>query len=189
MFGMSRRFVLGVGATAVAVALAGGAYVAGQNISPGQGPGPGGRGRLGGPGRFGPGGPGGPLGRGGPGGFGPMLGGVELNDDQRARAKEIVDSHREEQAALASRAMAAHDALEAAIGGDTFDESTVRTLAATAASIDADVAVARARVFAEVFQILTPDQQAAVKKTQANRKERAETMRANRAQRRGQRNL
>lgn len=117
------------------------------------------------------------------GGVGPlmMLGRLDLSEAQHTRVREILDSHRDETRALGDKAFAAHTALEAAINGDVFDESAVRTRAAEVAAIDADMAVARARIYAEVFQILTPEQQAQAKKLQEEMRERQGQRRANRA--------
>jgi protein CpxP len=152
-----KRLALGIGASVVALSLAGGVYVSAQND-----PGPrAGAGRFGGPG-FGPG-----RGRGGPGGPGGILGPgfqrLDLTDAQKSRMKEILDSHRDEMRAIGERAMAARQALETATASDSFDEATVRTKASELAAIDADTAVMRARVYNEVYQILTPDQQKQLK--------------------------
>jgi protein CpxP len=109
-----------------------------------------------------------------------MLGRLDLTDAQQERVKGIVDSHREETRALGDRAMKARDALETAIAGDTFDEAAVRTRAAEIAAVEADMAVARARVYAEVYQVLTPDQQSKLKEVQADMRQRQQ----NRAERR-----
>ncbi len=113
------------------------------------------------------------------------LGQLDLSEAQHARVKEIMDSHRDEQRALGDKAFAARGALEAAISADVFDEGTVRTRAMDVAAIDADVAVARARIYVEVFQILTPEQQTKAKKLQAQMREREEQRRANRLERMG----
>jgi len=97
---------------------------------------------------------------------------LDLTDEQKTRVKAIVDSHRDELKAIGARAMSAHMALEEAISGSTFDEATVRTRAADVAAVDADAAVARARGFNEVYQILTTEQQAKLKEIQANMKQR-----------------
>ena len=148
-----------------------------QNTSGGPGPfmgrggpsaqgGPGGR--FGGPG--GRGGPGGPMGALGP--LGPIMRQVNLTDAQREQVRSIVESHRDEMQALGERARPAHEALQAAINSGTFDEGTIRARYAEVANVEADVAVAQARVYSEVFQILTPEQQAQVTKLQAEMKER-----------------
>jgi Spy/CpxP family protein refolding chaperone len=111
-----------------------------------------------------------------------MLERLDLSTDQRDRVKQIVDSHRDEQQGLGDRGMAVRDALEASITGETFDESLVRARAADVAAVDADQTVARARIYAEVFQILTGDQQTRLKGMQAEMPQRQEQMRANRQQ-------
>jgi Spy/CpxP family protein refolding chaperone len=176
-----KRLGLGMAALgAVALTLAGAAYAAGQSAAagqgPGVGPGPGGR-QDGFMGRGRRGGPGGP-GMGGPGAL-MMLRHLDLTDAQETRVKEIFDSHKDEQQALGDKAFAARGALDAAVTADVFDESAVRMRAAEVASIDAEIAVARARIYAEVFQILTPEQQALAKKRQAEMKQRMDQRRAN----------
>src|SRR5438477_5134458 len=187
MSAVSKRIVLGLGAAAIAVALAGATITTSQTVSAAQGPG----GGRGGPGRFGgPGGPGGPFGRGGPGGpggplgvLGPMvLQRLDLTTDQRDRVKQIVDSHREEQRALGDRGMAAHEALDAAITSDALNEGLLRAVAADLAAVEADETVLHARIYSEVLQILTTDQQAKLKTIQAEMRQRQEQMRANRDQ-------
>jgi Spy/CpxP family protein refolding chaperone len=172
---MSKRIVLGLSAAAITVALAGVGFATGQADSA-QNP----AGGRGGPGRFG--GPG--FGRGGPGGRGGAMGvlgpmmieRLDLTADQKDRVKQIVDSHRADQQAIGQRMMAAHNALDTAITSASFDEALVRTRAADVAAVEADETVLRARIYAEVLQILTADQQAKLK-----------TMQADMQQRRGQR--
>ena len=178
MNGMSRRIVLGLSAAAIAVTLVGVGFATGQTDSA-QNPavGRGGLGRFGGPG-----GPGGRFGRGGPGGpggpmgaFGPlMLERLELTSDQKDRVKQIVDSHREDQQAIGKRMMAAHNALESAITTGAFDEALIRTRAADVAAVEADETVLRARIYAEVLQILTSEQQSKLKTMQAEMQQRRE---------------
>jgi Spy/CpxP family protein refolding chaperone len=118
-------------------------------------------------GRGGPGGPGGPM------GMLPMLGRmINLTDTQKDQIKAIADSHKDEWKALADRARAAHTALNAAVTAETLDEALIRQQSAQAAAVDADMAVARARAHAEVFQILTTEQKAQLKTLQTERKDR-----------------
>jgi Spy/CpxP family protein refolding chaperone len=187
----AKRIGFGIGAVALAAMVSGFGY---QNISA-QGPGAGGGGRLGGPGR-GFGGPGGPgMGRrggpGGPGGGGlapMMLERLDLTADQRDRVRQIMDSHRDEQRALGDRAQQAHQALQEAVT-TTFNESAIRARSADVAAVDADMAVAQARIYGEVLQILTADQQEKLKKLQADMKQRQEQMRERRQQNGGRRQL
>ena len=187
------RIGLGIGAMLVAAIVVGMSH---QNISA-QGPGPGGPGggRFGGPGGGfggpgggpdggGPGGRrGGPGGPGGPGALGPMmLERLDLTSDQRDRVRQILDSHRDDERAIGDRAMKAHEALDDVMSG-TFDESAIRARAADVAAVEADVAVAQGRIYSEVFQILTADQQTKLKKLQADMKERRAKMQQQRQDR------
>jgi protein CpxP len=125
-----------------------------------------------------PDGPGfGRMGRGGRGfdfAQGRPLGGLplrELNltEAQREQVRAIVEPQQAETRAIGERAMAARDALHAATMSASFDEGLVRARAAELAAVEADMAVARARVFADVFQILTPEQQAKAKELSGSR--------------------
>ena len=175
-----KKIGLDLGAAAIAVIVASASY---QNLSAqgrgfgGPGGGFGRRGDAGGP--RGPGGGGARRGGpGGPGGVGPMmLERLDLTSDQRDRVRQIMDSHHDEQRALGDRAMKAHEALQDAITA-TFDEGAVRARAADVAAVDADMAVAQARVVGEVYQILTPEQQEKLK-------QRREQMEGKRGERRG----
>lgn len=185
------RIALGIGTVAVALVVSGVGY---QNISaqgpgfggpdahfqqgPGAGPGQGGapggpRGRRGGPG----------MGPGGPGLLGPELRRLGLSEDQRSRVRQIMESHRDEQRALADRARKAHEALREVTESPTFDESAVRARAADVAIVEADMAVARARLYNEVYQILTPEQQTTLKTLQAGRGQRQDRLQERRERR------
>src|SRR5438477_12804789 len=83
-----------------------------------------------------------------------------LSDAQKEQIKSIAQAHREEWKALADREIGAHQALNAAVTADQVDEAAIRQRSAELATVQADTAVARARAHAEVFQVLTPDQQA-----------------------------
>jgi Spy/CpxP family protein refolding chaperone len=98
----------------------------------------------------------------------PMLGReIDLTDAQQDQLKVIADSHKDDWKALADRARAAQSALNQAVTADTFNEAVVRQKSAEAASVDADMAVARAKAHAEVFQVLTADQKTKLKARQA----------------------
>jgi Spy/CpxP family protein refolding chaperone len=165
------RIGLGISATVIIIGLVAGAYA--QNTIGSHDPfmglgGPGWRGDLG---RFG--GRGGPLGVLGP--LGPMMARqLNLSDAQKERFKSIQASHRDDMKALGDRAMAAHQALEAAVTAETFDEVTIRSRSSEVAAVGADMAVARARIRAEVLQVLTAEQQAQLKQMQAQMQQRAE---------------
>ncbi|HEX7137583.1 MAG TPA: periplasmic heavy metal sensor [Vicinamibacterales bacterium] len=111
---------------------------------------------------------GGPMGPGGPMGMLPMLPReLELTPTQQDQIKAIAQTHHDEWKALADRARSAHDALSTAVSADTLDETTIRLKSADVAAVDADMAVARAHVHAEVMQVLTSDQKTKLKTLKA----------------------
>ena len=140
-------------AAALAVALAAGTGVLAQNTSQDQRPFNGQR--------MGRGGPGGPMGM-----FGFLGPDLNLTDAQKQQIKGIADSHKAEWQAFGERARAAHQALDAVMRGDTVDESLIRAKHAEVAAVEADMAVASARARAEVWPILTPEQQTQIKQRQ-----------------------
>ena len=134
-------------------------------------------------------GPGGPGMRGGPGGgpggmFGLPLRELALTDAQHEQVKAIMESHREEQKAVRGKMMTARKALHDAIAADAFNEDAIRTAAGAVAALDADEAVQQARIRAEAFAILTPEQ---VKKAKELRTEMENRMKEGRGRGRGMR--
>lgn len=156
----TKRLVLGVATGVLVLGVGAGVYATAQNTN--QDPRPFSRG-------MGPGGPGGRMGGpGGPMGMLPMFA-RELNitDAQKAQIKTIADSHRDEWKALGDRARTAHEALQQAVTADSVDEGLIRQRSAEVAAVEADMAVARARTHAEVFQLLTPEQKTQAKTLQS----------------------
>jgi protein CpxP len=164
------RIGLGISATVIVIGLVAGAFA--QNTTGTRDPFIG----RAGPGWWGDSGPFG--GRGGVlGVLGPMARELDLSDAQKERFKSIKASHRDDMKALGDRAMAARQALQAAITAETFDETTIRSRSTEVAAVDADMAVARARIRAEVLQVLTPEQQAQLKQMEAQMQQRAASRR------------
>ena len=147
--------LLAVVATAVVPVLATGEQGLGGGPM-GRGPGPGGPG--GGPG----------MGMRGPG---PMLGlpVADLSDDQKQQVKSILDSHRDQMQQNAEKMRGLQEAMRTLVEADTIDESAIRAKSAEIASAEADALILQAKMRAEVFQILTPEQQQKAKEMQANR--------------------
>ena len=157
-----KRLTIGIGAAALAIGVSAGAFVHAQDG--GQQRAPFGEGRRGGPGGPGFRGPGGPM------GLLPMLGrDLELTDAQKDQLKAIADSHKDDWKALGDRVRAARQALNQAVMADTVDEALIRQKSSEVAAVEADMAVARARVRAEAFQILTAEQRAKAKERAAGR--------------------
>ena len=111
------------------------------------------------------GGPGG-LGLFGPGGAG--IEGANLTEAQKDQVKAIVESHRDEMRGLLDRQAQARRALAASAESGRVDDAAANEVGAASASL----ALAEARMRAEVFQLLTPEQKAAVQKRASERAER-----------------
>lgn len=99
-------------------------------------------------------------GRGGHGeGMTALLSKLNLSDDQKAQVKTVMDDEHGKIAPLADQSLKAHRALNEAIHAPALDENAVRAAAAATSGVEGDLAVERARSYARIRAILTPDQQ------------------------------
>jgi Spy/CpxP family protein refolding chaperone len=129
-----------------------------------------------GPGRgAGPFGPGGPGGRGFAAGF--ALGQLDLSDAQKQQVRTIMQRHREQSQATMQRMQQAMQAQRAAINQVPVNEAAVRQAAAALAVVEADVAVEEARLHADIFNVLTVEQQEKAKRLEAQAQSRAQERR------------
>jgi Spy/CpxP family protein refolding chaperone len=83
---------------------------------------------------------------------------VDLTPPQRTEIRAILASHRDQVATLVDRERDARVALRHAIQQPQVDDAAVRSASAQVAVVDADLAVERARIYAEVSAVLTPEQ-------------------------------
>ena len=85
---------------------------------------------------------------------------LDLTDGQKARIKEIFDAHRADGlgAAAQSSRQARRD-LRLLIHDPAADESAIRNAATRVAQTEGDLAVERHKMFGEIYQLLTPEQQ------------------------------
>jgi Spy/CpxP family protein refolding chaperone len=147
------------GLIALVAALATGGALAHAQAPPGGGL----RGR--GPG-IGPGfGPGGP-----PAGL--ILRNLDLTDAQQEQVRELTQQNREQIRGLMDRMRAAQDARREAVEVVPFNESLIRSAMRDLADVEADLAVAEARLQSDIYALLTPDQQQRVQKMRADREAR-----------------
>ncbi|MDG2040100.1 MAG: Spy/CpxP family protein refolding chaperone [Ilumatobacter sp.] len=124
--------------------------------------------------------------RGGPGGAGGLmlpLGRLDLTEAQRGQVRSVMEQNREASRAAGARLREVRAALRDAITTDVVNEGAIRAVAAELANAEGDVAVQRAFVRSQVWQLLTPDQQATALKVEAEMKERMEQRRARRGER------
>ena len=156
-----RTFFASLAATLGVVIVAGlGVVAIGAQQGPPPGRGPGGQGGPGGRGQgmFGR-GPGGPM-------AGMMMRGLaqlNLTDAQKTQLKEVREANKEATQALAKRMIAAREAMGDAVTADTVVEADIRAKAADVAAAEVDAALLRAKVHAQVFALLTPEQRAKAK--------------------------
>jgi protein CpxP len=136
--------------------------------------------------------PGGPRGRGagvGPGGPGAFmtLRGLDLSDAQREQVRQLTEQNRQQMQSLIGRMRAAQDARRKAVEAVPFNESQVRDAMKDLAEVEADLAVAEARLQADVYGLLTADQQQRLQKLRAEREARAKERAQQQQQRQQQR--
>jgi protein CpxP len=159
---MRRRLMTGVIAVVLAVAgaVATGSVLHAQRAGGGLGEGFGGFGGFGG-------------GR----GFGhrpgmELLRGLDLTDQQRQQVRTIMENHKSDFQQVRQRIHAALEAQHAAANATPPDEATIRAKASEVGAAQGDLAVLMTRVRSEVFQILTPEQQAKAQQLQQQRAQR-----------------
>ncbi len=85
---------------------------------------------------------------------------LDLTDQQKDEIKAILKSHEATVAALLTGEKAARANLRAAIQQPTVNQTAVRQASTVVAKLDADLAVERARIYSEIYAVLTPTQRA-----------------------------
>jgi protein CpxP len=166
-FPMIRRFRSTIAVTAGAALLAAGLGTAALA----QGP----EGRRGGRG-FGPGFP-------GRGGF--PLAQLDLSDAQRQQVRDVMQRHREDMQAIGQRLHEAHAAQRQAVETVPVNEALVRSTSQALATAQTDMALLQARIHSDVWNLLTPEQQAKAKELKATRAERMKQRRERRQRQQG----
>ena len=147
-----------------------------------------------------PGGPGGRAGRMGrrggpsPGGQLMHLRALDLSEAQREQIRSIHAQNREASQAAGERVRVARQALQDAVTADVVNDGAIRAVASELGVAEGNAAVQRAYVHAQVWQTLTPDQQAAATDAEAEmeqrrgqRRQRTDERRERRQERRQQR--
>jgi len=127
------------------------------------------------------GGPGGPFSR---GGAGLALNELNLTDAQREQVREIRERYREQTQALARRLGEAADKQRQAIETLPVNETLITSATQDMTQVQVEVAIQEARLNAEIWSVLTPEQQAQATKLRAERKARMEERRQQVQQRR-----
>jgi len=122
----------------------------------------------------------------GPGGFargGLELRGLDLSDAQRQQIRTLHEQHREQTQAAAARLHTAMEAQRKAADAVPVDESAIRATTQELVEAQTELAIHRARLHAEVFALLTPEQKGQAEKIRAEREARRSQFREQRQQR------
>ena len=127
---------------------------------------------------------GGPRGGGPVGALLPPLRRLDLSDEQREQVRTVIGESREAARTQLRETRTAREALAEAVAVGTVDEERIRTLAAELGRRAGDAAVRQAQVYAAVWQILTPEQQARADEFRAEREERRSARRERMEERR-----
>jgi periplasmic protein CpxP/Spy len=99
---------------------------------------------------------------------------LDLTEAQQQEIRTIHEQNREAGRAVREKLTAARRALHEATLAESIDESAIRAAAGELANAEADAAISRARVHAQVWKVLTPEQQEKAKSLRSERRERRE---------------
>ena len=111
---------------------------------------------------------------------------LDLTEAQREQVRQLTVQHREQTRTLLDRLQTTQEARRKAVEAIPFSESQIRAAAQALAEVEAELAVQQARLQADVYALLTPEQQTRLQTMRAERDARAKE-RMSRLQQRGQR--
>jgi periplasmic protein CpxP/Spy len=97
---------------------------------------------------------------------------LDLTDEQREQIRSIREQNREAARAVGQKLMTARQGLRDAATAETMDEAAIRAAAGALATAEAEAAINHARVHAQVWKVLTPEQQAKAKELREQRRAR-----------------
>ena len=100
------------------------------------------------------------------------LRGLDLTDAQREQVRGIYGARQADFKAIGERLKTAHNAQHQAVTRVPVDENEIRARVSEASAVEADFAILRARIREQVYQLLTPEQQAKAKSLDAERQKR-----------------
>jgi len=116
---------------------------------------------------FGPGGGHGPKGEGqrGPEGRLQIMAEVlDLSEAQQVQIKEVFAGEREAMQPYREQMRESRQQMHDLVQSDSFDEARIRSLAAQTSGAKVEMMVSKARTFNQIYNLLTPEQQALAKK-------------------------
>ena len=92
---------------------------------------------------------------------------LNLTDDQKTQMKAVMQKEHPAMKPLFQQSRQIDQQLRQYVEGP-YDEAKVRALATQKAQVEVELTVAHTRIHNEMFQLLTPDQQAKLKEIEAN---------------------
>jgi len=122
----------------------------------------------------------------GPGGPGLVLNELNLTDAQREQVREIRDRYQEQIQTLSRRLGDLTAKQRQAIETVPVNETLITSATQDMTQAQVEVAIQEARINADIWSVLTPEQQAKATKLRAERKAQMEQRRKENQQRRGQ---
>ena len=122
----------------------------------------------------------------GPGGPGLVLNELNLTDAQREQVREIRDRYKEQIQTLSRRLGELTAKQRLAIETVPVNETLITSATQDMTQAEVEVAIQEARINADIWSVLTPEQQAKATKLRAERKAQMEQRRQENQQRRGQ---
>lgn len=111
---------------------------------------------------------------------------LDLSDAQWEQIRSIVEQNRDAMHATARNQREVRQAIQEAVTADVVNEGAIRALAIQLAAVEGDAAIQRAYLRAQVWQLLTAEQQVTAKAREAEAKERREQRRQRMEERREQ---
>jgi len=109
---------------------------------------------------------------------GPMMGMMmdylDLTDAQQAQIKQIMEKERSTMQPLREQERQSHRAIMQLITSGNFDEAKAQAIAQQAAQVQSQLMVEHARVAAQAYQVLTPEQKTRLKQFMAKQQQRFE---------------
>jgi Spy/CpxP family protein refolding chaperone len=97
---------------------------------------------------------------------------LELTEAQQQDIRSIFEQNREAGRGAGDKLREARRALYEATVAESVDESAIRAAASALANAEAEAAISRARIYAQVWKVLTPEQQEKAKALREQRRER-----------------
>jgi periplasmic protein CpxP/Spy len=117
--------------------------------------------------------------------LGRMFRQLGVTADQRQQLRAILEKHQADLKPLRDRALAARRGLADAIEAPAVNEQAIRDASAKLAAVQADLAVLRAKVRAEAFEVLTPEQREKALELEKQARERLRNWRQSRGRKGG----